>query len=560
MKNKPRYGLLTLALTLAFTTQADTLRVSTQNEFNALPTDIELAIQRGATTINVELSPATFYFKQNHIKWNNKQWDGITIHLRGNGTVIKANGTTLTNGQDYSRTFNHGNGYTVGDTLNIPLWGDLHEADDLIEVLDKDSKLCRLPYSDIDDQDEASCANTYINITQWFKSSVYKVIRIDDGMIYFTASDLSYNNSRQCYNVNLDEAFSRKILNLDKGLMPRFRLCNSSLDSDQLVSIRDGKIYLPQGLDQVREHTSTTFLSIANTTIGGLTFNGIIFSGNRDNQDYLITFNKVTVTDSVAFAQCRFCGIRSNVMQAISSNNLRVSNCDFRSCYRNGIFASHSVNTSITHCTFSNMGLACLNTFCIRCSGSDYHVAYNEFCDFGYSAIAVGTWWQADKTTLETGIVEHNLIYYTPDHMAHCLKHALMDSGAIYIYTQNDRVSVRHNIIHDYTGAAFNNGIYCDDGASHFRIHDNIVANTPSGYSIDSRATPNIATSKQSKTTVVNYDNQIYNNIVDGAIRAEAAPGNSKCRFGSNKRIKKRAKIDQLIKKSNIFAQRKLAK
>ncbi len=554
MKNKTRYALLTLALTLALITQADTLRVSTQNEFNALPTDIELAIRSGATTIDVELAPATFYFRENHIKWNNKQWDGITINLRGNGTVIKANGIALTNGQDYNRTFHHGNGYTAGDSLNIALWGDLHEADDLIEVLDKDSKLCRLPYSDIDDQDEAHCTNTYINITQWFKSSVYKVQRIDDGMIYFTANDLSYNTSRQCYNVNLDEAFSRKILNLDEGLMPRFRLCNSSLDSDRLVNIQDGKISLPQGLKQVREHTATTFLTIANTAIGSLTCSGITFSGNRDNQDYLITFNKVTVTDSVAFAQCRFCGIRSNVMQAINSNNLRVINCDFRSCYRYGIFAAHSTNTSITHCTFRDMGLACLNTFCIRCSGSDYHVAYNTFCNFGYSAIAVGTWWQTEKTTPETGIVEHNLIYYTPDHMTDCLKHSLMDSGAIYLYTQNDRVSVRHNIIHDYAGAAFNNGIYCDDGASHFRIHDNIVANTPGGYSIDSRATPNIAADNNSKTTVVNYDNQIYNNIVDGPIRAEAGPGNSKCRFGSNKKIKKRVKIDQLIKKSNIFA------
>ena len=52
MKNNPRYALLTLTLALALslplTTQADTLRVNTQNEFNALPTDIELAIRRGA--------------------------------------------------------------------------------------------------------------------------------------------------------------------------------------------------------------------------------------------------------------------------------------------------------------------------------------------------------------------------------------------------------------------------------------------------------------------------------------------------------------------------------
>ena len=558
MKNKRTHSLLALTLTLALslplTTQADTLRVNTQNEFNALPTDIEMAIRRGATTVDVVLAPATFYFRENHINWNNRQWDGITINLRGHGTVIKANGIALTNGQDYNRTFHHGNGYTAGDSLNIALWGDLHEADDLIEVLDKDSKLCRLPYSDIDDQDEAGCVNTYINITQWFKSSVYKVLRISDGMIYFIASDLAYNNSRQCYNVNLDEAYSRKALKIDEGLMPRFRLCNSSLDSDRLVNIRDGKIHLPQALNQVREHTANTFFSLASSTIGGINFSGITFCGNRDNNNYLIAFNKVKANDSIAFSNCQFHALRSNVIQAFDSNNLRVRHCHFSNCYHYGIFASRSVNTTITHCTFSDMGLACINTASIRCSGSDYYIAYNEFCNFGRTGISLGTWWKADKTTPETGVVEHNLLYFTPSYMANHLKRSLMDSGAIYIYTQNDRVSVRHNIIHDYIGACDNNGIYCDDGACHFRIHDNIVANTPNGYSIDSRAVLHIATNKESKTTVVNYDNQIYNNIVDGPIRAEAAPGNSKCRFASNKRIKKRAKIDQLIKKSNIFA------
>lgn len=554
MKNKKRYALLTLTLTLTLFTQADTLRVNTQSEFNALPSDIELAISRGATTIDVELSPTTFYFKENHFKWSNKQWGGVAINMRGNSTVIKANGINLTDGQDYNRAFHHGYGYTFGDTLDVPLWGDLHEADDLIEVLDKDTKLCRLSYSGIDDQSEADCTNTYINITQWFKSSVYKVLRISDGMIYFIASDLAYNNSRQCYNVNLDEAYSRKALKIDEGLMPRFRLCNSSLDSDMLTGIRDGKIHLPQGIANVREHTVTTLLALTGSTVGSITFSGITFCGNRDNQDYLITFNKVDATDSIVFAHCQFRAIRSNIIQAVSSSNLRIHHCQFRDCYRYGIFASHSANTRITNCTFSNMGLALINTACIRCSGSDYYIAYNEFCNFARTGISLGTWWQSEKTTPETGVVEYNLLYFTPSYMASHLKRSLMDSGAIYLYTQNDRATVRHNIIHDYIGACDNNGIYCDDGACHFRIHDNIIANTPNGYSIDSRAVLHIATSKQSKTTVVNYDNQIYNNTVDGPIRTEAAPGDSKCRFYSNKRIKKRTKIDQLIQKSNIFA------
>ena len=550
-------GIAAAILILPTACAADILRVNTQSEFNALPENIRLAVSNGATDIQVELAPTKFQFKDNFLNWKDLQWPDVAITIHGDNTTIAAGGAALRNGQDYTRKFNHGNGYTAADSTDIPLWGDLHEADGLVDILNTDTKLCRLPYADIADQDEADCANTYINVTQWYKSSVYKVQRIERGNIYFTAADLSYNDSRHAYNVNLDNAYSA-VHRDDGGLMPRFRLCNSTLDSGQLVCIRNGKISLPQGVEQVQECTATRLITITNSRLRSLTLSGINFCGNRDNGLYLISMKNVKAADSIAINGCHFSAIRSGVIQAESCSNLRVAQCTFRSCYRNGVFAYQSADTRVTHCTFDNMGLACINTHSIRCSGQDYYIAYNEFRNFGYNGIALGTWWQAEKTMPETGVVEHNHLYYTPEYMASCLKRTLMDTGAIYFYTQNDDATVRRNLIHDYTGACDNRGIFCDDGAAHMRIYENIIFNTPNCYSIDSRSTPNIAKSKKSKTNTVNFDNKIYDNTIDGPIRAESREKNNQCRFGPNKKIKKGTNIPDLIQKSNIFAPHKV--
>ena len=213
--------------------------------------------------------------------------------------------------------------------------------------------------------------------------------------------------------------------------------------------------------------------------------------------------------------------------------------CHFNRCYNYGVNAAYSFNTRVAGCKFEDMSLASTNTFCIRCSGKDYYVADNELRNFGSCGIAVGTWWKADKRTEETGIVENNELYFTPSYMADWLSHSTMDTGAIYIYTQNDDVTVRHNYIHDYNGACDNNGIYCDDGAYNFQIYGNVILNTSNGYSIDSRYTPNIEKSRESKTAIVNVNNRIYDNVIDGPIRFEGREGgDNQCRLGQNVLLK----------------------
>lgn len=63
----------------------------------------------------------------------------------------------------------------------------------------------------------------------------------------------------------------------------------------------------------------------------------------------------------------------------------------------------------------------------------------------------------------------------------------LMDSGAIYTWTQNDQVIIRYNYIHDYTGASDNRGMFCDDGAANFKIIGNRILRIANSYCVDSR-------------------------------------------------------------------------
>ena len=108
-----------------------------------------------------------------------------------------------------------------------------------------------------------------------------------------------------------------------------------------------------------------------------------------------------------------------------------------------------------------------------------------------------------------------------PDYFSDFPAHTLMDSGAIYVTTQNDRTIIRDNYIHDYIGMRDNRGIFLDDGASHVIVINNTIERVPHGWSIDSRLVKEVETMPGSKVRQVNVGNLIHDNHVDGKIRFE---------------------------------------
>ena len=485
---------------------ADTLLINTQEDFNVLGRKIDAAVKGGAKSVVADLGSNTFRFREKHLTFSGKQWDNVNVSIKGDGCLLLPIVET--------------------DTL---LPGGLIETDRLIEVVDEESKLCRVHVpkgqgsARVREFESSEVGGQWsIRIVQWFKSLTYRVERISKSWIYFTAKDLAFNKGYNCYNVNLDYGYTHKRIP-GQEVMPRFRLEHpNATDGDEVVPTR--------------------FLTIDRSTFGTFELSGVKFGGNGEKPTveagFLIYINEAK-GKSITLSGCRFTGIRSRVVEVRGSENVNVERCHFNRCYNYGVNSAYSFNTRVAACKFEDMSLSSTNSFCIRCSGRDYYVADNELRNFGSCGIAVGTWWKADKRTEETGIVENNELYYTPSYMADWLSHSTMDTGAIYIYTQNDDVTVRHNFIHDYNGACDNNGIYCDDGAYNFQIYGNLIVNTPNSYSIDSRYTPNIEKSQESKTAIVNVNNRIFDNVVDGPIRFEGREGGDNgCRLGSNVRLK----------------------
>lgn len=507
---------------------ANTIHIGSQSDFNAMASALTKAVNAGAKDIVIDFAPGTYLFNENHLTLQNKQWASVNIAIKGNNATIVSSGQDYKNNHAYAGNYDVAHGFVSLHGSDMPLWGALMQADDLVEVMNLQSKVCRITCADIDtDLPANKCRNTYICVTQWFKSNIYKVNYIKDSDIYFTATDLVYNKSRDAYSINADHSFG--------NVAPRFRLCNMPDADPSLVTISNNRISLPNDTGSTHECLATRFLNIDNSSIGSLAIEQLNFLGNSNSNSkkalLQLTSSKM---QSFSISHCNFKAIQSTIIKVDTTNNVTISDNSFSNCYREGILTACSANTTIKDNTFCDMGLALTNTFCIRATGNNLSIAHNTLRDFGYGGIAVGTWWGSTKDMANTGVVEHNLLYYTDDYAKQWRSHSLMDSGAIYLYTQLDNMQVRYNFINNINGAYLNRGIFCDDGALNFQIYSNIITNTANSFSIDSRRSLGIEADPKTKIHTVNINNRIYGNIVSEPIRFEGRNANANCHMGTN--------------------------
>jgi hypothetical protein len=105
--------------------------------------------------------------------------------------------------------------------------------------------------------------------------------------------------------------------------------------------------------------------------------------------------------------------------------------------------------------------------------------------------------------------------------MMHQAEDILMDTGAIYVYTQNASLEIRNNYIHDISGPYDNRGIFCDDGTVNTVIEGNTVLRIANSYCIDLRRALSVETRSDSHIRKVNVGNRLGKNRTDGKIRFE---------------------------------------
>lgn len=446
-----------------------TILVSSQADFERLQQDVHRELLRKPAELKVSFQPGIYRFRHNHI-YLTREEDCPQTRL-----VIEGNGSVL-----------------VGTAPEISAT-PFYRADRLVEVVDAGKKLCRIRTRKRMEGE----GRLYVQVSSWFRLFTGEVTEIKGRYVYFTVERLERTGLN--YNINGDFSYGRKL--------PRFRLV------------------------RVCEPDRTTSTSVFNFTacrfrevdISGFTFDGNAGRRMTDPDNFLLRFYSCELGGATVH-DCVFKSIRSDVLRIAYTHGVEVRGCRFEDCSRIGVLSyNHSAGTRVVDNAFERMGLdpEAEVTPCVKVEGTDYLVSGNRFVDYGCCAIMAGLHFTAPMQYPASGIIERNEIFQTDSYRKEAPQNLLMDTGAIYVYTQNASLEIRNNYIHDISGPYDNRGIFCDDGTVNTYIHDNKVTGIANSYDIDLRRVLSVETRPDSQIRRVNVGNRMEKNQVDGKIRFE---------------------------------------
>ena len=490
-------------------TTGEIINIKSQADFLKITQLIKSKVNKGAKNISIVFAKGRYEYQNNHIYLTGNQYKNVSIRLYGNNSEIVSAGESFTWNPTRNKYFNKSYEYIDEQGNDFDIWSRMYQSDKLIEVVNAKEKLCRIHCNDLGLPSSNRCQNVEILITIWYRSTVYKVKKIEKGYVYFVASDLSKYNGD--YNVNQDYLVGK--------VYPRFKLCN---------------IYKTSPKTRLYECQKSRFLFLSNLNIAFFELSGFVFSGGS-TENSLIHLKNVNSSSPISIHNNTFKNLKGKVISISSTPDVQVLDNDFHSNYTYCITSGNaSKNTSIVRNSFNNIGLGMDNTFCIVCRGENYYVANNEMCDFGYGGIGIGVWYKdTESKSPSCGIVENNHLWYSEEYKLNRQDHSLIDSGAIYTWTKNNSAIIRYNFIHDYNGMGSNRGIYCDDGAKNVKIYGNIVMDIENGNAIDCRSTSSLTrVDKSDKTN--NTGNVMLYNIIGGKYKFQGRKGSNQCYKGQN--------------------------
>ena len=473
--------------------QAVDIRVGDQASFDRLDTDLKAALAASPERIDVYLAPGFYYYRDKHLYLKDLQAEKTLIALHGEGVTLYPRMGREAGFSPFSSY------YTRRDSRPelIRRKDPVKMAGFLVKVLDREKKICRLK---VDEELPPEVAKDgYIYLTEWYRGKTYKILKTEGKMVYFRADDLY--PIRFLYNVNLDFTFSLQF--------PRYRLIHCGLSEPE---------------DQGLRAQATTFLFLEHTRLAGLTCTGISFIGNRYDESKpgvgLVTYDAVSAPGS--FSGCRFEGIRSDCFAVSGTSGFGVEDCLFTGNYRHCLKAEYDcVGIRFRHNTVTDSGLCGDNVYAVFCNGKDFLIQDNKISDYGYGGIYTGLYYATEKRYCVSGLVTGNELFQSPAYFEAAPDELLMDSGAIYIATQNDDVRIEDNYIHDINGPTYNRGIFADDGTSNVVIRRNRIENVKNHFAldIDPRSAWKMLRRKERKVNYVHENVVVEDNEVSGRVR-----------------------------------------
>ena len=522
-----------------WSSSAEVIHVTSQRDFDKLNETINISLKKGMRDIYIHFSKGTYYYNNSHIDLAGKDYPDANIHIIGNGSECVAKGRMYLSRQDYDEAFPFDHTFLDEKKHVVDTWTSFFLLDELVEVVSKERKLCRV--KDLSGVKTVSSSGSYIQITSWYQSFVYRIEKIENGYIYFSADNLGkgYNEG---WNVNNDYSYGKQY--------PRYRLCNVVLNEEPL-SVDKGKMCFREVIGPIYECQSTRFLVLGyGTRLSSVEVADISFIGNVYDGE-LGLFSLLSPQGSVIIRDCSFTGMSSSrVISVGNKNKVSVLNCRFEDCAESCVISGQGTNNTIVqYCEFKRCGTALKNSFCVRCFGANYYIGHNTFEDYGYSAIGLGMGSGNVQRNEIYGVAEYNTLRYTDDYLANIEQHTLMDSGAIYVSTINDNAIIRYNVIDGYSGMSDNRGIFCDDGAKNLKIYRNVITNIKNSYCIDSRRVSTV----EAQSGASNIGNVIYDNIIDGSLRfAGRESSNNGCEYGTNYILVPKDGLAPIVAVSNV--------
>lgn len=508
MKNTAVVIFLFLSFSHIYAGDRFVMVIRDQSEFDRIQQKIVSLINTKETDIYIDIAPGSYVSRENHFTLSNINAPNTKLHIVSKGAIIFPQGKDYHNGDEYEGVFSPENSWLSGNK-DISIWSKVRFSDGLIEVVDEKDKLCRLKSKELL-EDGLDVSNSYILLTHWYRSSVYKVMKIEKGYIYFTATNLKpgYKNG---YNVNDDYNFAR--------LNPRYKLCNVEIGEDYM-RIVNGKVVLPSGVQVIREGHTDRIITFNKCKLASIVISGFSFYGNGNGHKLAAINISNTESNIFRICNCHFFGFKSDVVNITTSSNITIDNNTFFDCYLNGIRSGNGSSTTIVKGnTFSSMGKQMDNTFCVVCRGESFYITNNLFTDFGYGGIGAGVWYKNVMANNCNGLISGNELNYSKGYMDDIANYTTMDSGAIYLWTKSNGIEIRNNYIHDIVGMRSNQGIFCDDGAYNFKIIGNVVTRIINSNCIGSRRVSKLEIFDTSGIVRSNMNNIIKDNIVDGMIQ-----------------------------------------
>lgn len=486
----------------SLTNRSFVINVSSQPELKNLNSNIRKAIKSGEKEIEIRLAPKVFFYDKLPVYLYNMDAGDVSIRIIGDNTVMVAGGTDYLCGNkikdpDRSKI------YLNQDLTLRDIFGDMMQAGSPVEIVNLETKECRI----LCNTSLRYVSGLKIQLSEWYFSPIYEVSDIRDRYIYFIADDLKYDVVKHCYNVNYDYGMGKNY--------PRYRLVDNRLILNNPTPLHECEV--------------SQFLILYNLKLKYFSISGIEFKGCAQGKDAMLYFRDVDA-EGLRINDCKFESINYKIVKLKNAANFVFCNNYISNCYEGAVYSYVDCpGTIVRNNYFYRAEKAWTNSSCVACYGEDFLVADNTFEDIGYSSIVSGFNYAWGEKMVGCGIIERNNIFFGEEYYNNPWKYTLYDSGAIYIGTQNKKVIVRYNNIHNYRAIRSNRAIYCDAGAMNVKIYGNVISGVTNAHSILSWRDLDM----HSKLLLSNDGIELFYNVIWGNYKCVERP-NSSCIHGKN--------------------------